>query len=246
MASPALLTARTARFLRELKRHNDREWFSAHKDEYERDVRAPMVAIVERLAVDLPAFAPELVASPRVSLYRIYRDTRFSPDKSPFKTEIGAIFPGRGLGKHEGACLYFHISAGGVLVAGGMYHPEPAQLHLAREHVAAHFRRFRKLVEAPAFIRAVGAVDGDPLRRMPRGFLPDHPAAEYLRFRQFLVVREYPARFMISPRFYRDLLSLFRRMAPLVRFLNEPLLQAALGADPLLTALPSRQGPAGG
>jgi len=94
-----------------------------------------MVVVVERLAADLPAFAPELVASVRGSLYRIYRDTRFSPDKSPFKTEIGAIFPCRDLGKHEGAGLYFHIGPTGVLVAGGMYRPEPAQLHLVREHV---------------------------------------------------------------------------------------------------------------
>lgn len=241
MAPTSCFTASTARFLRELKRHNDREWFGAHKDDYERDVRAPMVALVERLTEDLPAFAPDLVASPRVSLYRIYRDTRFSPDKSPFKTEIGAIFPCRGLGKHRGACLYFHIGPTGVLVAGGMYRPDPADLHLARAHVAAHFPRFRAVVEAPAFIRAVGKVNGEAFARMPRGFPPDHPAAAYLRFRQFLVEREYPVRFMTGPRFYRDLLSLFRRMAPLVGFLNEPLLDAASHVDPLLAALPSRR-----
>ena len=92
-------------FLRALKRHNDRDWFRARKDEYERLLRLPMIGAVERLAVDLRAFAPELVANPKASLYRIYRDTRFSDDKSPLKTHVAAVFPCRGLGKHVGAGL---------------------------------------------------------------------------------------------------------------------------------------------
>ena len=91
------------RFLRALKRNNRREWFNAHRDDYEAYVRQPMTAIVERLAVDLRAFAPELVANPKVSVYRIYCDTRFSDDKTPYKTCIAAVFPTRGLLKHEGA-----------------------------------------------------------------------------------------------------------------------------------------------
>ena len=99
----------TLTFLRTLKRNNRREWFNAHRDDYEALVRQPMTAIVERLADDFRAFAPELVASPRLSMYRIYRDTRFSENKTPYKTHVGAVFPTRGLAKHEGAGLYFHI-----------------------------------------------------------------------------------------------------------------------------------------
>ena len=100
---PPRFTDNTLRFLRNLKRRNDREWFRSHREEFEREVRAPMVEVIERLSVDLPTFAPELVAAPKTSMYRIYRDTRFSPDKSPYKTHVAAIFPHRALPKHVGA-----------------------------------------------------------------------------------------------------------------------------------------------
>lgn len=219
MFSPKALT-----FLRALKRHNDRAWFRAHREEYERHVHAPMVALVERLAGDLATFAPELVASPRVSLYRIYRDTRFSADKSPFKTHAAAIFPCRGLGKHEGAGLYLEISPARVMAAGGMYMPQTTQLQLVREHLASNYTQFRSLVEAPSFRKRLGTLDGEKLARVPRGFPADHPAAAYLKFRQFLAGREFPSALATSPRFYTTVVGVFRQLAPVIRFLNEPLI----------------------
>jgi len=231
MAS-ARFTPKSLAFLRALKRNNDREWFKARRDEYEAHVRRPMVAIIDRLAEDFRAFAPDLLTSERASLYRIYRDTRFSADKSPLKTHIAAIFPWKGLPKHEGAGLYFHVSPSEVWAGGGMYMPQTAQLQRVREHLAANLTRFRAIVESPAFRRRTGGLDGEQLQRVPRGFAPDHPAAEYLKFRQFLAGRQYSAAFATSPRFYATLLALFREIAPLVTFLNEPLLRAP--KDPLL------------
>ena len=225
-------TPKTLAFLRALKRNNDREWFKARREEYDAVVRQPMVAFIERFAEDFRAFAPELVASERASLYRIYRDTRFSADKSPLKTHIAAIFPWKGLPKHEGAGLYFHVSPTEVWAGGGMYMPQSAQLQRVREHIAASHRRFRAIVESPAFRRRTGGLDGERLRRVPHGFPPDHPAAEYLKYRQFLAGKEYPASVATSPRFYATLLALFRGIAPLVIFLNEPLVRAP--KDPLL------------
>lgn len=226
-------TPRTLTFLRGLKRNNDRAWFAAHKAEYERDVRAPMTALVERLAADLPRFAPDLVASPGVSLYRIYRDTRFSDDKSPFKTQVGAVFPRRDLPRHAGAGLYLEIGPAGTMIAGGIYMPQSPELQALREHLAANHARFRALVESPAFKRSAGPVTGDSLRRVPRGFPPDHPAAEYLKLRQFLFGRHYPAAFAADKTFYREVVTLFERMAPAVTFLNEPLVAQAARRDPL-------------
>ena len=108
MKSP--FTQKTLSFLRSLKRNNDREWFRLRKPQYEQHVRGPMIAALERLAVDLKSFAPELVCDPRVSLYRIYRDTRFSADKTPLKTHVAAHFPLRGMARGEGAGLYFHVA----------------------------------------------------------------------------------------------------------------------------------------
>ena len=226
--SPAALT-----FLRGLKRHNDRAWFAAHREAYERDVKAPMIALVERLAGDLRRFAPDLVASPKASLYRLHRDTRFSADKSPFKTQVGAVFPHRALHRHQGAGLYLEIGPAGTMIAGGIYMPEAAELHALRNHLASNTARFRSLVESPGFRRAVGTVSGSTLQRLPRGFPPDHPAAEYLKLKQFLFGRDYPAAFATSPGFYRQVVSLFERMAPVVAFLNEPLVARLDHQDPL-------------
>ena len=224
-AAAPRFTPATLKFLRALKRNNRREWFNAHRADYEAHVRQPMTAIVEQLAVDFRAFAPELVASPRVSMYRIYRDTRFSENKAPYKTHIAAVFPTRGLAKHEGAGLYFHISPGEVWVGGGMYAPPMPQLQAVREHIAASVKRLRAIVESPGFRRQVGPLEGERLQRVPRGFPKDHAAAEFLKFRQFLAGREFPAALATSPRFYRTVIAVFRRVAPLARFLNEPLLR---------------------
>jgi uncharacterized protein (TIGR02453 family) len=234
MSTRACFSPRALAFLRGLKRNNDRAWFAAHKDAYERDVKAPMTALVERLAADLRRFAPDLVASPRVSLYRIHRDTRFSADKSPFKTQVGAIFPHNALPKHEGAGLYLEIGPGGVMIAGGIYMPQSPELHALRAHLAANTSRFRTLVESPAFRRTVGTVSGDSLKRVPTGYSADHPAAEFLKLKQFLFGRDFPATYAVSPAFYRQVVTLFERMAPVVHFLNEPLVARLERRDPLL------------
>jgi len=124
-------------FLRSLKRNNNREWFRARREQYEELLRAPMIAIIEALAGDFRTIAPDMVANPKTSLYRIYRDTRFSENKAPLKTHVAAVFPCRGLPKHQGAGLYFHVAPDGVWVGGGMYAPESAALHAVREHIAA-------------------------------------------------------------------------------------------------------------
>jgi len=213
-------------FLRALKRNNDREWFKARKEQYDELLRAPMLAIIEQLAVDFQSFAPDLVASPKVSMYRIYRDTRFSEDKTPLKTHVAAMFPSRGLAKHQGAGLYFHIALDGVWVGGGMYAPDTSHLHAEREHIASNIKRLRAIVESPRFRHSVGTLEGEQLQRVPRGYAKDHPAAHYLRYRQFLAGKDFPIAFASSPRFYKGVVGVFREVAPLVRFLNEPLVKS--------------------
>ena len=226
MHAPApRFTAETLRFLRALKRNNRREWFNANRERYESHVRQPMTAIVERLADDFRAFAPELVASPKISMYRIYRDTRFSENKAPYKTHAAAVFPTRGLPKHEGAGLYLHVSHEDVWIGGGMYAPQPAQLVAVREYIAANIRQLRAIVESPGFRRKAGRLEGDKLTRVPRGFPKDHEAAEYLKHRHFIAGAEFAGTFAASPRFYGTLLAVFREVLPLSRFLNAPLLK---------------------
>ena len=215
-------TDKTLSFLRSLKRNNKREWFQPRKEQFEREVRAPMVAVVEQLARDFRKFAPELEASPKC-IFRIYRDTRFSEDKSPYKTHIAAAFRWKSLPKDQSAGLYFEVAPAWVWCGGGYYAPETAQLVRIRQHISNTYPEIRRITRKPAFTRAFGALDGEQLTRVPRGFAKDDPAADYLRYRSFLAGREFKAEFATSAGFYPTLVTTFKAAMPLVRFLTEPL-----------------------
>jgi uncharacterized protein (TIGR02453 family) len=221
-----MFTPKTLSFLRSLKRNNEREWFHARRAQYEQHVRTPMICIVERLADDFRAFAPEFVADPQASLFRPFRDTRFSENKAPLKTNIAARFPHRVLGRMNGAGLYFEVAPGWVWVGGGVWAPETPQLQAIREHIAEHHRALARIVQAPAFAK-VGGLQGDTLMRVPRGFAKDHPAARFLVFRQFMGIREEAGEFALRRDFYKQLVETFKAFVPLCRFLNEPLLNQA-------------------
>ena len=212
--SPTALT-----FLADLRKHNNRRWFQARKHIYEQCVKAPMVEVILRIGEAFPRFAPEMVADPKISLYRIYRDTRFSPDKSPYKTHAAAVFPVRGLPKNSGPGLYFHISPEEVLMGGGIYMPEPASLRAVRERIAASPREFISIVESPRFRKAFGELEGEQLKTIPKGFSADQPGAKYLRYKQFLFGKVFSPTLATSPRFLPTLLDCFEEGMPLIRFL---------------------------
>ena len=222
----------TLSFLAQLKRHNNRPWFQLHKEEYERYVKQPMQELVLRIGEAFQRFAPEMVAEPKASIYRIYRDTRFSPDKTPYKTHVAAVFPVRGLPKNSGPGLYFHVSAEEVLMGGGIYMPDPSLLHAVREQIATYPRKFLRIVESPAFRRAFGELEGEQLRSMPRGFSADNGAARYLRYKQFLFGEQYPAKLACSARLLPTLLACFEKGMPLIRFLKEPAARAVASTPP--------------
>ena len=219
-----MFTAKTLSFLRSLKRNNDRAWFHANREVYEAHVRAPMLTCIERLAGDFPTFAPEVACDPKISMFRPWRDTRFSEDKSPLKTHVAATFPYRALGRMNGAGLYFEVAPRWVWIGGGVYAPDTSQLQALREHIAAHHRRLDTIVSSAAFKR-LGGLQGDRLTRVPRGYPKEHPAAHYLQFKQFLGFREEEAAFATRADFYKQLVTTFKTLTPLVRFLNEPILE---------------------
>src|SRR4051794_30819468 len=172
-------------FFRQLARNNRRDWFQPRKALYDEHVRGPMLELVERVNDDLRSFAADHVTEPAKAVYRIYRDTRFSKDKTPYKTHIAAIFPRPGLPRHAGAGFYFSVSHTGVEVAGGMYMPGPEELTAVRQALVREDKSFRRLVAAPALRRLLGELQGTSLARVPRGYDPEHPAADLLRRKQF-------------------------------------------------------------
>ena len=182
-----------------------------------------MVAVVERLRGDFRSIAPELDADVRTSLFRPWRDTRFSANKAPLKTMVAARFPNRVLGRMNGAGLYFEVAPDWVWIGGGVWDPEMAQLQAIREHIANRHEELDAIVGTTGFEK-IGGLKGERLTRGPRGFAKDHPAADYLRLRQFMGIREEPPTFATRPDFYDQLLATFEQLVPLCRFLNEPLL----------------------
>jgi uncharacterized protein (TIGR02453 family) len=221
---PTFFTPKTLTFLRALKRNNDREWFKARKDDYEAHVRGPMTALIEQLAADAAGFAPDIVATTKASMYRQYRDTRFSEDKTPLKPYVAANFPTRPLTRGEGAGLYLQLDAKEAWIGGGLYHAPMPILRAVREHLARNLTHFRAIVESPAFKRRAGALEGERLQRVPRGFAADHPAAEYLKMKDLVVLKTFPASIATTPKFYTTVTSMFEVIAPMIRFINEPVI----------------------
>jgi uncharacterized protein (TIGR02453 family) len=216
-------------FFRQLARRNEREWFEAHRRVWEREVRDPMRALVEELDVRLAAVAPELVGDPRRSLFRIHRDTRFSRDKRPYKTHAACWLyhrdAGHGVGDSAqgGAGLYLHLAPApeGSMVAGGLWMPPAPALAKVRERLAEDHEELEAILRAPAFRRRFGSLSDEAvLKRMPRGFDAEHPAAALLRYRSFTVSRELAPDEVLSPKLPATLARDFAALTPFVRWLN--------------------------
>lgn len=215
--------AQAMTFYRGLARNNTREWFQPRKPIYDEKVKAPMVELVGALNEAMMSFAPDYVTDASKAIYRIYRDTRFSPDKTPYKTQIAASFARRGMEKHGAAGYYFAISHKGVEVGGGIYMPAPETLLAVRTHIAERHGEFRRLAETSSVKRLFGAVQGEQLARVPKGFRAEHPAADLLRFKQFLLFTTLDAAMVTTPKLFVELEKRFRALTPFLDFLNAPL-----------------------
>lgn len=218
--SPQALT-----FLRNLKRNNRREWFQPRKAEYERLIKLPMLDLIGCLNEEFARFAPNYVAPPQKATYRIYRDTRFSKDKSPYKTHISAIFPRNTASKKEGAVFYFHFTEKELLVFGGVYMPEPEELLAYRTLLQERYHELQEILRGPKLRRMVGDLQGEQLSRMPKGFPVDHPAESLLRGKQWYLENTLDASTLTSPKLVLELARHFEIMAPMVEFLNQALLK---------------------
>ena len=208
-------------FLRAIQRNNRREWFLPRKHIFESHVKAPMIELVEALNAQLARLAPAHRNDPKRAIYRFYRDTRFSADKSPYKDHIAAIFPRRGQEKHVSAGFYFGVSHEGVEVAGGVYMPGPAELLAIRTWLAENHERFRAAARGPE--KLMGQLQGTTLQRVPKGFAPDHLAAELLKKKQWYFHETLDVKLAATPKLVPEITRRFRAMLPVVELLNTAL-----------------------
>lgn len=211
-------------FLQELKENNNREWFNERKGVFEEYVKAPMVSLVEAVNAELTEFAPDYLTEPAKAIYRIYRDTRFSHDKTPYKTHIAANFHKQGADKHAAAGYYFSVGAGEIELAAGVYMPGPEELLRLRQHISGNFEEFSKLAGDKAVTKLVGPLQGDSLSRPPKGFSAEDPAVEWIKKKQWYYFKtDMELSLAVTPRFLPQLVERLRAMTPMVAFFNRGL-----------------------
>ena len=208
-------------FLRELAANNDREWFAANKARYVAEVQEPALAFVEDIGMRLPEVSRHLVADARTqggSLFRIYRDVRFSKDKSPYKTHVGIQFRHAHAREAETPGFYLHLEPGSVFLGCGIWHPGRDALHAIRTAMAARPSRWQAVIDDPTFGQRF-RLGGESLKRAPAGFDPEHPLIEELKRKDFIAVADLTEADATAGGFLDQFLELGSEADAFMRFL---------------------------
>jgi uncharacterized protein (TIGR02453 family) len=228
MARKAHFTPELFRFLSELEKNNDREWFQENKERYRRVVQEPLLRFISDFADPLSSISPHFVADPRPSggsMFRIYRDVRFSKDKSPYKTHAAAQFRHREGRDAHTPCFYLHLQPRRVFAGAGLWHPPGPALASIRTAIVENTEGWTATLNAPGFVDT-HSLGGDSLKRPPRGFDPDHPQVEHLKRKDFVASRAFTQKQTCSAGFLDLFVESCRVAAPFVRFITE-----AVGQD---------------
>jgi len=211
------------KFLRGLKRNNDRVWFEARRGVFEKELKEPMLKLIGEVNEAMAEFAPMHVRPPQKIIMRIYRDIRFSKDKRPYKTHVSAWWVRDGLQKTSGAGFYLSVNPEEVVIAAGVYMPEREQLLAIRRYLAEHHEEFRRLMKGKKLRSLMKENDGHALSRAPKGFPEEHPAIDLLRNRQWGVSVRLPGERATKASLKKDVVERFRAAAPVIAMLNAPL-----------------------
>ena len=218
MPGPPYFTPEVFEFLSRLKRNNRREWFLKNKAKYEQIIKEPCIRFVCDAAQPLHEISPFLKSDPKSSLFRIYRDIRFSADKRPYKTHVGMQFSlSAGSKDVHAPGYYLHLEPGGCFICGGIWHPERIPLLKIREAITARPDEWRKAT------RGLTLSDEDKLSRPPKGFPSEHPLMEDLKRKSFIALIDLSEDQICSPRFMTDFGKATKKIAPVVEFLGSAL-----------------------
>ncbi|WP_129718287.1 DUF2461 domain-containing protein [Pedobacter sp. SYP-B3415] len=218
-----MIQSTTLEFIRQVAQNNHREWFMAHKDEYEtakQDLHGLISKIIPVLSRIDPRYPAD--ADPKKCLMRIYRDIRFSKDKTPYKTNYGISFSVAGKGVNEPG-YFLQIEPGKSFLAGGYWMPEAAHLKLIRQEIDYNGTDFRQLVENKNFKKYIELSREDSLKTMPKGYDVNHPEIEYLKLKSFIGVHDIDDKTLLDPKFVDKLEKVFENLYPLVVFLRNAL-----------------------
>jgi uncharacterized protein (TIGR02453 family) len=220
---PPVISPKTFDFLKNLIQNNNREWFTENKNHYI-ESQGNLTTFLEELIQEMADFDPELAKiDAKKSLFRIYRDTRFSKDKTPYKTNFGASL-GMGKGSQKGG-YYLHIEPGKSFIAGGIYMPDSAVLKELRKEISLYGNEFLAILENKDFKKHFPELDqDDKLKKIPQGFEKEDPMAEFLKLKNFIVVYYLKDEEILNKEATKNLAKIFKLMKPLNDFLNAPFL----------------------
>lgn len=210
----------TFSFLNALKDNNNRDWFNAHKETFQKEqslIEGFAQALLEKLSVHDVLETP----SGKKSLYRIYRDTRFSTDKTPYKTHWSGSF--KRATRYRRGGYYFQIEPGNSFIAGGFWGPVPADLKLIRDDIAFDDAPLRKIISSPSFVANFETLRGEQLKTAPKGFDQDHAAIDLLRYKQFLLQRRFTDKEVLADSFLTEASLTFQAMRPFFDYMSEVL-----------------------
>lgn len=216
---PVLLPS-SFQFLRQLKKNNNREWFNAHKNAYLQEL-SRLEAVADALLAALNTHDQIETPSGKKSLFRIYRDTRFSADKSPYKTYWSGSF--KRATRYRRGGYYFQLEPGNSFIAGGFWGPVPADLKRIRDDIAFDPAPLRKIIRHPSFVSMFGSLQGEKLKTAPQGFDATHEAIDLLRHKQFLLIRPFPDEWALGKDFVKEANRTFKAMRPFFDYMSEVL-----------------------
>lgn len=215
-----MVTKATLDYLRDLKKHNQRDWFHANRKRYEA-ARAEAVLLCDAVIAGLARFEPHILEQdPEDCFFRINRDTRFSKDKTPYKTHFGAFITDRGR-MVDRAGYYVHLEPGNCFIAGGLYMPPPPELKAIRRAILEDAAPLRAILRKKAFVKSWGSeLPGDRVKTAPRDVPKDHPDLDLLRYKSFEVMRKVSDRDVLARDFARNATDHFETLQPFVAWLN--------------------------
>ncbi len=206
-------------FLAQLRQHNNREWFEAHRADYE-VAKSRFEELVDQIIVGLAPIDDLTGLQARDCVMRIFRDVRFSKDKSPYKTNMAAEIARGGRKSHKLGYFLSLAPGGESIIAGGLYMPEPAQLNRLRDAIAADARPLKAVAADKNFKKYFGQLEGEKVKTVPQGYDRDHPDIELLRFKQLLAVHHLPDDVVLRPRVAAHAVKVCAAMKPFNDYLN--------------------------
>ncbi len=215
-------------FLQKLKKNNNRDWFNAHKTSYQQELEQVEI-FAEALLRELNRHDEIETLSGKKSLHRIYRDIRFSTDKTPYKANWSGYF--KRATKYRRGGYYFHLETGNSYIAGGFWAPNAEDLKRVRDDIAFDATPLRKILKSKSFTSTFGVLQGEQLKTAPKGFEAGHEAIDLLRYKQFLLIRRFTDKEVLSDSFLKEANQTFKNMRPFFNYMSEVLVTDTNGLE---------------